>query len=83
MYTAEAAPHFRLAMGVNMGLIGSAAILAVILKLVLEKENRQLASLDSDVLSENDLKNLEKMARSEGVSLAQARQQLRGFRYTI
>ena len=83
MYTAESAPHFRLAMGVNMGLIGSAAILAVVLKLVLEKENRQLARLDGNELSDYDLKNLGKIARLEGISLVQARQQLGGFRYTI
>jgi hypothetical protein len=83
MYTTEAAPHYRLAMGVNLGLLGGAVILAVVLKLVLEKENRILARLDNNELSEHDLRKLEKMGRLEGLTLAQAKQQWRGFRYTI
>jgi hypothetical protein len=73
-------------MGVNIGLISSAAILAVVLKLVLEKENRQLAIMDGSdgkELSERDLANLERMARLEGISLTQAKQQWSNFRYTI
>lgn len=62
-----------------------AAISAITLKLLLEKQNKRLARLDdADAqLTEKDMKKLEMTAKIEGVTVAEARSLQKGFRYVI
>ncbi|KAK8201403.1 hypothetical protein M8818_005871 [Zalaria obscura] len=84
-YTPSSAPHYRPALGVCIGLEVVALICAVILKLILEKQNKQFARMeDEDVqLTERDMKRLQKTAEFEGISVAAARQLQKGYRFMI
>ena len=52
---------------------------------ILVRENKRLADLEDDdvILDERQMKRLQKTADMEGVDMATARQQRRGFRYLI
>lgn len=82
-YSDADAPYYRVAMGVNVGLTGMAGICAILLRIVLEKQNRQLARMDSvdGELTEGDMEKLRKTAEMEGISVAAARQLQKGYRY--
>ncbi|TKA23607.1 hypothetical protein B0A50_07441 [Salinomyces thailandicus] len=86
-FTYDEGPNgqYREAMGINVGLVGIAGIGAVLLRFILEKENKQLARLeDSDAeLTEKDIRKLNKTAEMEGISVAAARQLQKGYRYMI
>lgn len=61
------------------------AICALTLRLLLERQNRRLERLDDAgaTLTEGDLKKLELTAEAEGLTMAEARNLQRGFRYVI
>ncbi|KAI7242232.1 permease of the major facilitator superfamily [Hortaea werneckii] len=75
--------HYKVAMGINIGLVGMAGIGAIILRIILEKENKQLARLEDEdaTLTEKDIRKLNKTAEMEGLSFAAARQLQKGYRY--
>lgn len=85
MYTAKSAPHYRQAMGVNIGLVSIAAIGGVVIRTYLQHQNRQAARMEDDdaVLTDADLRRLQKTADTEGIDIAAARQLQKGFRYMI
>lgn len=84
-YTPSSAPQYRPALGCCIALQTVALVCAVILKFLLEKQNKQLERMESDdsELKEKDLKKLEKTAELEGVPISTARQLQKGFRYII
>ncbi|KAI6866924.1 permease of the major facilitator superfamily [Hortaea werneckii] len=77
--------HYKVAMGINIGLVGIAGIGAIILRVILEKENKQLARLEDEdaTLTEKDIRKLNKTAEMEGLSFAAARQLQKGYRYMV
>jgi hypothetical protein len=77
--------YYRLALGIDVGLLVVAAIGAIILRSMMVKMNRELDRLeDTNVqLTEKELAKLRKTAEVEGIDLATARQVQKGFRYII
>lgn len=84
-YKTKDAPHYRPALGICIALQVLAAVCAIALKILLEKQNAQLARMEnSDAqLTERDMKKLEKTAQVEGVTVAEARALQKGYRYVI
>ncbi|KAK5116924.1 hypothetical protein LTR62_006645 [Meristemomyces frigidus] len=81
-YTNADKPHYVVAMGINIALTGLAGIMAIILRILLTRENKKLARLeDVDAeLTEADLAHLRRTADAEGIDLAAARQLQKGYR---
>lgn len=82
-YNDSDAPHYVVAMGINIALVGAAGIGAVLLRFILMRQNARLQRLE-DVdgeLSAKDMAHLEKTASMEGISVAAARQLQKGYRY--
>lgn len=77
--------HYVEAMGINIALVGITGIGAVILRIILERENKQLARLENEdaELTEKDIAKLNKTAEMEEISFAAARQLQKGYRYMI
>lgn len=84
-YRTQDQPYYRPALGVCIGLQIIALVSAVILRFYLQTENKQLARLESDdaILTDKDMRRLQKTAEFEGVDIAAARQLQKGFRYMI
>ncbi|KAF2644983.1 putative MFS transporter [Massarina eburnea CBS 473.64] len=84
-YFPSSAPHYRPALGVCIGLEALALLCFVGMRWYLEKQNRQLALLESEdhALSEGDVRRLEKTAEIEGVDVRKARNMQKGYRYMI
>lgn len=84
-YLDREAPYFYTGIGLCVGLVAAMALLMVVLRFLLVRENRRLERMeDEDLeLTPSDLAKLEKTAQVEGVSIAEARALQRGFRYTI
>lgn len=84
-YRKKDSPHYRLALGITTGLQVAAAGLALVLRLYLQKQNRELEKLeqaDQD-LSEADLDRLRATAEFEGIDVGSARILQKGYRYMI
>jgi MFS family permease len=81
-YNDSDAPHYVVAMGINIGLMGIAAIGAVVLRFLIQRDNKRLARMDDAdaVLTEKDLVRLRKTAEIEGITVAEARQLQKGYR---
>ena len=77
--------HFRLALGIVVGLLALSACGAVILRFMMQKMNRELDRLEDEnvMLTEKELAKLRKTAEFEGIDLATARQLQKGYRYII
>jgi hypothetical protein len=62
-----------------------AACLLVLLRFLLMKENARLAALENEdmQLSEKEMVRLQRTADTEGISVAEARQLQKGFRFPI
>ncbi|CZR69881.1 probable permease of the major facilitator superfamily [Phialocephala subalpina] len=84
-YRPQDAPHYRPALGICIGFQAVAALMAVLLRWHLQKENQRLARLDSDdvVLTQSEVLRLEKTAEIEGIDISAARRLQLGFRYII
>lgn len=82
-YSDSDAPHYVVAMGVNVALTGMAGICAILLRILLERDNKRLARMENAdaELTERDLAVLQKTADMEGISVAAARQLQKGYRY--
>ncbi|KAK4540334.1 hypothetical protein LTR36_009291 [Oleoguttula mirabilis] len=81
-YTASSKPYYRVAMGVNVGLTAMSAVCAVVLRIILERDNKRLARMENAdaELTERDLAVLQKTADMEGISIAAARRLQKGYR---
>lgn len=84
-YTDSSAPHYRMALGIVIGLMCGAAISGTGLRFYLARENKMLERMEgADAeLKEKDVKRLQKTAEVEGVDLGAARQLQKGFRYVL
>ncbi|KAH9863675.1 hypothetical protein J1614_009607 [Plenodomus biglobosus] len=84
-YLDDERPHFYTGIGICIALMTIAACLLTLLRFILKRENAKLAALEDEnmSLSEKDLARLQRTAETEGISIAQARQLQKGFRYPI
>ncbi|KAL1586108.1 hypothetical protein WHR41_04747 [Cladosporium halotolerans] len=84
-YFTWSSPYFHPAMGIIIGLTAIAGICGIILRFLLERDNKRLARLENESveLSEADLKKLQKTADMEGIDIATARQLQKGYRFMI
>ncbi|KAF1959948.1 permease of the major facilitator superfamily [Byssothecium circinans] len=84
-YFPSSGPHYRPALGVCIGLEVLALVCFVGMRWYLQRQNRELELLEKDdvVLSEREVKKLEKTAEVEGVDVGKARRMQKGYRYMI
>ena len=84
-YTDASAPHYRLALGVVIGLEVIAGLSGLVLRFYLQRQNKRFERLENadSELRPSDVKKLERTAEVEGIDLAAARQLQKGFRYTL
>lgn len=84
-YTATSAPYYRPALGVCTGVLIVAFAIGVWLYFDLNSENKRLERLENEdgILTERDLRRLQKTAEVEGVDIATARRLQKGFRYVL
>lgn len=84
-YRTQDAPHYRLSLGICIGLELTALICAITLRWYLMNQNAELERLESAGYepSGKELKRLEKMAEIQGIDIAEARKLQRGYRYTL
>lgn len=78
-------PHYIKPMGINIGLVGIAGICGIIMRFYLQYQNRQLERMANEnaELTARDMRKLEKTAEMEGISVFEARQLQKGYRYII
>ena len=84
-YTDSSAPHYRPALGINIGLLVIAALCAITLRFILQRQNKQLARLENEdsILSDKEQAKLRKTAEVEGIDIAAARSMQKGYRFMI
>ncbi|ROV93174.1 hypothetical protein VMCG_08752 [Cytospora schulzeri] len=84
-YKDKDAPHYRPALAICIAFQCVAAICAVALRLLLQRQNKRMARMEDvdAVLTPRDLRRLEKTAEVEGVSIAEARALQKGYRFVI
>lgn len=84
-YRDSESPYFYLGMGVCIGLQALAGVLALLLRWRLTRANRELARRENEdcELTPAEVARLEKTAKTEGVSVAEARMLQKGFRYML
>lgn len=84
-YRPQDKPHYRLALGICIGLQVVAGAMGLILRIVLTRQNKRLERLENEdgQLTERDLAKLKKTAEVEGIDLAAARRLQKGYRYVI
>lgn len=84
-YNDSDAPQYLVAMGINIALVGIAGIGAVVLRFMLQHENKRLARLENEdmELTDKDMVRLQRTADLEGIDIAAARQLQKGYRYVF
>jgi len=84
-YRDQDAPYYRPAMGVCIALQVIGALSAIALRLLLQRQNRQLERLENEdiTLTEKEMRRLRKTAEVEGIDIAAARRLQKGFRYMM
>ncbi len=84
-YTDSSKPYYRPALGVCCGLQILALVMAVCLRLYLQMQNRRLAVLEEEdsMLSDKEMRKLQKTADFEGIDIAAARRLQKGYRFMI
>ncbi|KAL9618771.1 MAG: hypothetical protein Q9160_006565 [Pyrenula sp. 1 TL-2023] len=82
-YRDQDEPHYVLALCVATGLQVVAGCSALLLKLLLERDNKRLDRLENEnvQLTEKELKRLQKTADFEGIDIATARKLQKSYRY--
>ncbi|RAK99948.1 putative MFS transporter [Aspergillus ibericus CBS 121593] len=82
-YLEQEAPYYYTAMGVCIGMQVLSAIMAALLYFHLSSQNKRLARLEDEdvILTDKEIRRLQKTAEVEGIDIAAARQLQRGFRY--
>lgn len=84
-YRDQDAPHYRPALGVCIALLGVAFLVGVYLWFDLRAENKRLERLENQdtILTERELRILQRTAEVEGIDIAAARRLQKGFRYVL
>ena len=82
-YRDQDAPHYDLALGVCIALQVIGGLMAVGVKFYLARQNKQLERLENEdvVLTEQELRKLQRTAEFEGIDIAAARRLQKGYRY--
>jgi hypothetical protein len=85
VYTKGSAPHYRPALGMNIGLQAVAAICGVTMYIILTRANKRLDRLENEnvELSAKEMAKLEKTAQMEGTDIAAARKMQKNYRYMV
>lgn len=85
-YLDNESPYFYTGMGICVGVVVLCAVLMVLLRFMLIRENKRLDRLQNETnvpLSDKDMLRLQKTADTEGVTIEEARALQKEFRYTI
>jgi len=84
-YFKSSAPHYRPALGVNIGLQALGFLCALIVRFILRRQNAKLDRMEQEdsELGGKDLDRLKKTAEMEGLDVTQARMLQKGYRYMI
>lgn len=84
-YRDQDAPHYRPALGICIAMLGVAFFVGLILYLDLRAENKRLERMENEdgILTERDMRRLQKTAEVEGIDIAAARRLQKGFRYVL
>lgn len=84
-YKDKDAPYYRPALGICIAFQCIAAMCAMALRVLLQRQNARMARMeDVDAqLTPGDVRRLERTAEVEGVSVAEARALQKGYRYVI
>lgn len=84
-YRDQDSPHYIPAMCICIALQIIAALCAITLRWILVRQNKQLERMENDdaILTEKDLRRLEKTASIEGIDVAAARRLQKGYRYML
>ena len=85
VYRVQDKPHYRPALGMNIGLQIIAALCGVSMFVILTRANKRLDKMESEEhqLSSKEMAKLEKTAEMEGMDIAAARKLQKGYRYMI
>lgn len=85
VYRDQDKPHYRPALGMNIGLQVVAAACGVYMYINLTRANKRLEKLEHEEsqLTAQDLAKLEKTAEMEGTDVATARRLQKGYRYMV
>ena len=77
--------HYPVALGVNIGLMALAGLMAVVLRWYLMRQNRDMERLENadTQLTDREVAKLQKTAELEGIDIAAARKMQKGYRFMI
>jgi hypothetical protein len=82
-YRKQDAPHYDLALGICIGLQVLGFLMACLVKFYLARQNKQLERLEDEdvILTDKELRRLQRTAEIEGIDIATARRLQKGYRY--
>lgn len=77
--------HYPVALGICIGLQVLAAAMGLLLRIILQRQNKRLARLEDEnaQLSDRETAKLQKTADFEGIDIATARKMQKGYRFMI
>ena len=77
--------RYPVALGIVIGLMVTSGIGGIWQRMLLVRENQRRANLENEdiILSDKEMKRLQKTAETEGIDISTARQQQKGFRYLV
>ena len=84
-YRTQDKPHYVLALAICIGLQAVAGICALYLRWNLQKRNRELDRLEAEdvILTDKEMRRLQKTAEFEGIDIATARKLQKGYRFML
>lgn len=84
-YFGSQGDRYPVALGIVIALMVLSGIGGTFQRMLLVKANKRLAHLEDEdsILSEKEMRQLQKTAETEGIDIATARQQQKGFRYLV
>lgn len=85
VYTTGSAPHYRPALGMNIGLQIVAGLAGLTMFFILTRANKRLDKLqnENEELTPKELAKLEKTAEMEGTDISTARRAQKNYRYMV
>lgn len=77
--------HYPVALGICIGLQALAACMGLLLRMILQRQNKRLERLEDEnaQLSDREMAKLRKTAEFEGIDIAAARKMQKGYRFMI
>jgi hypothetical protein len=82
-YRKQDSPHYDLALGICIALQLIGLVMALLVRFYLARQNKELERLEQEdvVLSDKELRKLQRTADIEGIDIAAARKLQKGYRY--